>query len=257
MLCLCMSSNCSPCLLACVMVFITSHRSTGACVVGGVLVLLLSSMSRFFLNLPLILFSAPVGGDAHMSTQQNRLLWGHAHFRSRVWRHKSKHDWPHTVTYRHTYTTATFAAWQTKTPQTVLNKDIWVEIWWCQNSKSPFHCHTTLIIIKATIAAGFVIKASFVIAHQNTQAIKCRIKGRRIKGRTEAEQTGHFSYSHFLSEPNIFLLFYQHLQHTTGYYCFRKVARSHLFIETGFTGSLWCVEHSFYFAFSMCLLWCL
>ena len=56
--CLCMSSNWLPCLSAYVMVFITSQRTT-VCVVGGVLVLLLSSMSRFFKNLPLILFSAP------------------------------------------------------------------------------------------------------------------------------------------------------------------------------------------------------
>lgn len=47
-LCLCMSSYCLPCLSAYVMVFITSHGATGACVVGAVLVLLLSSMSRFF-----------------------------------------------------------------------------------------------------------------------------------------------------------------------------------------------------------------
>lgn len=44
-LCLCLSSNCLPCLSAYAMVFITSHGTTGACVVGGVLVLLLSSMS--------------------------------------------------------------------------------------------------------------------------------------------------------------------------------------------------------------------
>lgn len=72
--CACLSTVCRDC----VMVFITSHGITGACVVGGVLVLLLSSMSISPLppNLLLILFSALVrqGWCSYVNTTKSPLL---------------------------------------------------------------------------------------------------------------------------------------------------------------------------------------
>lgn len=81
--CLCMFYKCLPYFSAYVMVFITSHGLTGACVVGGVLVIVKHVYSFFFLFKPA---TNPFFCFHHarvsicMSKQQNNPLWRHAHF---------------------------------------------------------------------------------------------------------------------------------------------------------------------------------
>lgn len=109
-LCLCLSSNCLPCLSAYAMVFITSHGTTGACVVGGVLVLLLSSMSWFF-----FFFFYKPAANPFFCSRQGGMMFISQHSKtvssedthticSRVWRRKSKQEqpevWPHTHSHR-------------------------------------------------------------------------------------------------------------------------------------------------------------
>lgn len=205
-----MSSNSLPWLLACLIVFITSQRSPGTCVVRGVLVLWLSSMSRFFKPSANPFFCCRKGGGSCEDT--HAFVAEYEDTRVNL---IEPEDWPHTVTYSHNVQ----PVGRLKLRITKI-----FDWWWFDATKILNLLSTVIphIVIKATMAADFVIKVSSVIAHQNTQAIKCRIKGRRIKGRTEAERTGHFSYSHFPSESNIFLLFYQQLQHTARYYRFTK-----------------------------------
>lgn len=103
-LCLCMSSNCLLCLSAYATVFITSHGTTGACVVGGVLVLLLSRMSRFFSNLPLILFSAPLREGWYSCQHSKTISFEDTHTFAAGYKDAKVNMkvWPHTITPRHT-----------------------------------------------------------------------------------------------------------------------------------------------------------